>query len=195
MGRKHDAFSLHEVRGPVDFHLPRTHLSSWRNSTRVAVSPRTNHDDSDFARDLGSSERARSREPARGRRDVRHPPDSDRRAHGHRDVREDPSAGSSSIRARPTTSHRPARRTPWPGSRSRRRSRSPRSLRSATSRRRRRSTTPRVTSIGIVRTFPVSSLGNVWGRYEVRTASVADVTIAARQDRRRARSGSSTPSA
>jgi hypothetical protein len=31
-------------------------------------------------------------------------------------------------------------------------------------------------SIGIVRTYPISSLGNVWGRYEVRTSTTADVT-------------------
>jgi hypothetical protein len=31
-------------------------------------------------------------------------------------------------------------------------------------------------AIGIVRTYPVSSLGNVWGRYEVRNATALDVT-------------------
>ena len=31
-------------------------------------------------------------------------------------------------------------------------------------------------SIGIVRTFPVSGMGNVWGRYEVRSPTVTDVT-------------------
>jgi hypothetical protein len=33
-----------------------------------------------------------------------------------------------------------------------------------------------VQAIGIVRTFPVSAIGNVWGRYEVRTPSALDVT-------------------
>lgn len=33
-----------------------------------------------------------------------------------------------------------------------------------------------VASIGIVRTFPVSGMGNVWGRYEVRSPTVTDVT-------------------
>jgi len=32
-------------------------------------------------------------------------------------------------------------------------------------------------SIGIVRTFPLSPLGNVWGRYEVRTLDVIDVSL------------------
>lgn len=32
------------------------------------------------------------------------------------------------------------------------------------------------TSIGIVRTYPLSDLGNVWGRYEVRTTNVTDVS-------------------
>jgi hypothetical protein len=32
-------------------------------------------------------------------------------------------------------------------------------------------------SIGIVRTFPVSPLGNVWGRYEVRASNVIDVSV------------------
>lgn len=31
-------------------------------------------------------------------------------------------------------------------------------------------------SIGIVRTYPLTSLGNVWGRYEVRTVNAIDVT-------------------
>ncbi len=33
-----------------------------------------------------------------------------------------------------------------------------------------------IASIGIVRTFPVSPFGNVWGRYEVRTSNVTDVS-------------------
>jgi hypothetical protein len=33
-----------------------------------------------------------------------------------------------------------------------------------------------IASIGIVRTYPLSNLGNVWGRYEVRTSTVQDVT-------------------
>lgn len=33
-----------------------------------------------------------------------------------------------------------------------------------------------VPTIGIVRTFPVSGMGNVWGRYEVRSPTVSDVT-------------------
>lgn len=32
------------------------------------------------------------------------------------------------------------------------------------------------TSIGIVRTYPLTSLGNVWGRYEVRSGNVSDVS-------------------
>lgn len=32
-------------------------------------------------------------------------------------------------------------------------------------------------SLGIVRTFPISGLGNVWGRYEVRTPNVLDVSV------------------
>ena len=32
-------------------------------------------------------------------------------------------------------------------------------------------------SIGIVRTFPLSPLGNVWGRYEVRASNVTDVSV------------------
>jgi hypothetical protein len=31
-------------------------------------------------------------------------------------------------------------------------------------------------TIGIVRTYPLTALGNVWGRYEVRTTDVSDVT-------------------
>ncbi len=42
------------------------------------------------------------------------------------------------------------------------------------------------TTIGIVRTFPVSNLGNVWGRYEVRTSSVTDVST------RRGKTGAGT---
>jgi hypothetical protein len=34
-----------------------------------------------------------------------------------------------------------------------------------------------VASIGIVRTYRVSSLGNVWGRYEIRRSNVTDVSI------------------